>query len=849
MITILNGKLTIPESERFIGFAGDNLRRTIEFLLSGVQNADRIYRIYLTFDDGTVNYFVLPSKVTEDGVVLTWQVLKEHIFMSGWVDVQIKAFSDNGVVWHTTTDKFFVGDSAEFSESIKTQNTEFLQYEERLNELSKEVADICVLMPFVGDNGNWYIYDAQKREYIDSGKPSVIKVDNLQLEDGSVTTIKLADESVTSLKLADRSVDRLSLFTYEMINKYLSMPVYTHSVFGDISENFYNSLTNQGIHRVDTLAGLHQVVVVLKPESDAYLMQIKFDYNKIEYRGIWCTEDGVYADDDWENWTLLTLQTDSELNADSENPIQNKAVYSALDRKMSKASNFTLLKKIGDNADPQVLAYQTYEPTTSEMLRIPLSLILEKFKKITDAGEYYVSENIDDALQEIGKSLSNSQPKTITDAGGYYDDKTVEAALQEIGFDLLRGDISSDEFKQEKGYLLANVTENSIFYANKDWTDAPSSNNVGVFINRAYTSANRVQIYISMNYGTIFTRIVNSKDNSIYRDWQNTGFSNSLHSWGDFSEKYERSLAKASSLSGFFCIQRANWDDLPITTCDPVFFNYPYTDNYALQFLTYWKPGYIYYRIVHRKNFSIYQDWKAVCGSPEPMKILAVGDSICRGNRNSNKGFVGDLLLPYTNAGVSGATISNVVTEYKNIPDQLKDVTGFTPDIIIANGGINDYFYDAPLGTLSAVPVTTDEAAEALDRSTLAGGMEYLFYQMIKLYPKAQRFFVITHKTWKTNESMYCPTTKNTQGWTQQDLHDFTVKCCNLYNVKVIDVYNDSVINSLFSEYRSGVSYDTDNSVTNTEYVDYDGVHPLAYGYLEGYIPLIKKAVGIGTVK
>ncbi len=286
MITILNGKLTIPESERFIGFAGDNLRRKIEFLISRAQEADRIYRIYLTFDDGTVNYFTLPSKVTSLGVVLTWEVLKEHIFKSGCVDVQIKAFNDNGVIWHTNTDKFIVGDSTEFSEQIAKQNTEFLQYEEKLNNLSKELSEICVLTPFIGENGNWYIYDADTCEYTDSGKPSQGVAEDIKLSDGDI--------------------DKTSLFSFDMAEKYLSLPVFKRRLTGAVTDAYYNTLTEQGVYKLDDSTGVHQVVVVLCPNSTAHLMQIKFDYNKIEYRGIWCTKDGVYKDEEWEKWITLT---------------------------------------------------------------------------------------------------------------------------------------------------------------------------------------------------------------------------------------------------------------------------------------------------------------------------------------------------------------------------------------------------------------------------------------------------------------------------------------------------------------------------------------------------------------
>lgn len=291
MITILNGKLTIPESERFIGFAGDNLRRTIKFLVSSKTEADRIYRMYLTFDDGTVNFFTLPFEVTDLGVVLTWEVLREHIFKSGCVKMQIKAFSDKGVVWHTNTDTFIVGASAEFSEQLSKQNTEFLQLEERLNNLSKEISEICVLTPFVGENGNWYIYDAEICEYVDSGKPSVGLAEGVTISDGDI--------------------DRTSLFSSDMAEKFLSLPVYKRSLLDRFPDDYYNSLTEQGIYKLDSVSGMHQVVVVLSPDSTAYLMQLKFEYNHIWYRGIWCTEEGKYPQEDWEEWTELTMKSES----------------------------------------------------------------------------------------------------------------------------------------------------------------------------------------------------------------------------------------------------------------------------------------------------------------------------------------------------------------------------------------------------------------------------------------------------------------------------------------------------------------------------------------------------------
>ncbi len=832
MITILNGKLTIPESERFIGFAGDNLRRTIEFLVSGAKEADRIYRLYLTFDDGTVNYFVLPSQVTDKGVVLTWQVLREHIFMSGWVKAQIKAFSGNGVVYHTSTDRFFVGDSAEFSDSIKKQNTEFLRYEERLNELSKELSEICVLMPFVGDNGNWYIYDAEKGEYVDSGKPSVYKTDSLQITDGAVT----------SMKLADCAIDRLSLFSMDMIAKYLAMPVIVHGILGEVPKDFYNTLTTQGIHRIDDHKGTHQVVVVLKPSSEAHLMQLKFDYNKIEYRGIWCTDDGIYADDDWEDWTLLTLQVDSELNPDSDNPVQNKAVHSALDRKMNKASNFDKVTAFSDSADPELIAYQTYDKTAQEMFRIPISVISERIRKITDAGEFYVSETVDGALQEVGKIL-----------------KALNACVETDVVNLIEGNTPLIELSNSCSNLLSNINDNRIIHCNINhgWLDAPTTEG-GIFINLRYSTNYNIQIMIVIGTGRVHTRIVDRRDFSVFRAWCSD--SESFFKYlGEYTTKsgadsVDNKLVNILDV-GSCGIANGHYTDVPSdypTSGTGTLINVQTTGNYGMQYLTHYASGLTWSRLVNRTNKTVSRDWSRL-GVDARMKVLAIGDSICRGVRNEEKGFVGDLGLPYKNIGVSGATISNEVTTYMNIPDQLINLNttepDYVPDVIIAEGGINDWAQGAPLGDVPTIPVNTYEQADALDRSTVLGGLQYLFYKMVALYPKAQRFFLITHKSYKVSGSAYCPAQKSAAGWTQQDLHDAIVECCKVYNVKVIDIYEESMLNTVFDVYRSSVAYNTDNSVTDTEYCDSDGVHPLAYGYKECYVPLVKKALGIGTVK
>ena len=225
--------------------------------------------------------------------------------------------------------------------------------------------------------------------------------------------------------------------------------------------------------------------------------------------------------------------------------------------------------------------------------------------------------------------------------------------------------------------------------------------------------------------------------------------------------------------------------------------------------------------------------------------VLAIGDSICNGGRNDNRGFIGDVGVPYTNAGVSNARISNTGTYW--IEQQLIDRTETSFDTIIMDGGINDYMTHVPLGTLSSVPIKTTDTASinALDLTTVLGALEHLFISCIAKYPDADRFFLITHKVnhlYNGNYTYY-PATPNSAGYTQTELHDAIVNACKLYNIQIIDIFAYSPLNTIFDEYVSPIAWSEDHSVTDLYWVDHDGLHPLNYGYQHGYVPLVRKAL------
>lgn len=186
MITINQGKITIPKDDMFIGFSGDNLTVTRKLLLVGDTNESKIYRMYLKFDDGTYNHFTLDSEQTEDGVLILWEITKDQIFKSGALKAQIKITNSNGEISHTPLLNFYVLDSIEFSDSFKNhENSEFLLLEEKLNDLKLELQNERSKLPMISDDNTWLLYDVEAEKYEDSGISCVASIDTTVFEKNS----------------------------------------------------------------------------------------------------------------------------------------------------------------------------------------------------------------------------------------------------------------------------------------------------------------------------------------------------------------------------------------------------------------------------------------------------------------------------------------------------------------------------------------------------------------------------------------------------------------------------------------------------------------------------------------
>lgn len=160
MITIQSGKLTIPEEDRFVGFAGDHLAGVKRFLIPGRDDLSGRYYLCLRFDDDSVRVIPLEKELVSGGLSLIWQLRSDHLPKSGVVMAQIKHSDAEDTVTHSTCDFFIAAKSVESSDV-----PEYLTRAEYEEIMASYIEQVKACVPYIGEDGCWYYYDTDSDEY------------------------------------------------------------------------------------------------------------------------------------------------------------------------------------------------------------------------------------------------------------------------------------------------------------------------------------------------------------------------------------------------------------------------------------------------------------------------------------------------------------------------------------------------------------------------------------------------------------------------------------------------------------------------------------------------------------
>lgn len=134
MIILRSRSLIIPTDEYNLGNDYDTNTATrvfqLERVMEGIDLANLMFKLDLTYADGTSDTLALDSEVTDDKINLTWTVTKNQLHVPGTVVVQIRALNvDGNMKWTSYIGAFFVEASMFGSADYSGKLSEVEQFE------------------------------------------------------------------------------------------------------------------------------------------------------------------------------------------------------------------------------------------------------------------------------------------------------------------------------------------------------------------------------------------------------------------------------------------------------------------------------------------------------------------------------------------------------------------------------------------------------------------------------------------------------------------------------------------------------------------------------------------------
>lgn len=159
-----------------------------------------------------------------------------------------------------------------------------------------------------------------------------------------------------------------------------------------------------------------------------------------------------------------------------------------------------------------------------------------------------------------------------------------------------------------------------------------------------------------------------------------------------------------------------------------------------------------------------------------------------------------------------------------SIPHQA-EIISLTPDIIVVEGGVNDYASGRDFGSIEYTG--SDMYENTLDDQTFCGGLEKTLRTLATRFPGVPKIYVIA-----TKARLY-EWSANNKGQTYRDYVDEIVRCCKKYGFKVVNLHDESNLVPQMPQYFENVVYTYEG----------DNLHPTTLSYKEFYVQRVASAL------
>lgn len=131
MINLNNWYGVVPESEKIIGYKGENEVETRVFSLPGTAYKDYTFYLDIVKFNGKTDIVLLDKAILNEKTILTWSILNQYVDVKGNLRGQIRAMSGD-IKKHSNIMTFYISDSL-IDGKIEVTLSELEQYEKQFN--------------------------------------------------------------------------------------------------------------------------------------------------------------------------------------------------------------------------------------------------------------------------------------------------------------------------------------------------------------------------------------------------------------------------------------------------------------------------------------------------------------------------------------------------------------------------------------------------------------------------------------------------------------------------------------------------------------------------------------------
>lgn len=209
MITTIAANKQTNRDKMIDVVCGDNntkiVRLVVPITVDGVDLSGLMWHIKFINASGERDFHKASNiEITDDAIHVDWTIRGKATSKPGITQFQFEGFSDEDLVWQTSKMYLRVKDRIEVPEENTDEEESLTELQQLIIYVSSELSNVIAAgndardaashPPIIGENNNWFVYDWETKQYIDTGKPSRGSGGNGSGEDGGYYTPTVSDD-------------------------------------------------------------------------------------------------------------------------------------------------------------------------------------------------------------------------------------------------------------------------------------------------------------------------------------------------------------------------------------------------------------------------------------------------------------------------------------------------------------------------------------------------------------------------------------------------------------------------------------------------------------------------------